>query len=124
MQCDRLRDAVHREIAKNIAALLAGLSNPGALKCDFGKLCNVKKFRTAQMVVAFDDSGVDAADVDFCYDRRFFRALPVDLDLAVEFREIAMSCPQELVNSETDRGMRLVEFVGFIGESARAERGQ
>src|SRR6266481_7203442 len=124
MQCDRLRDAVHREIAKNIAALLTGLSHPAALKCDFGKLCDVKKLRTAQMVVAFDDSGVDAADIDFCHDRRFFRMLPVDVDLAVEFRELAMTCPEELVNSETDHGTRLVEFVGFVGERARAERGQ
>ena len=50
--------------------------------------------------------------------------LPVDVDLAVEFREFTMTCPEELVNSETDRGTRLVELVGFVGERARAERGQ
>ncbi len=66
MQCDRFRDAVYRKIAKDIAALLTGLFYAPAFECDFGKLCDVKKFRAAQMVVAFHDSGVDAADVDFC----------------------------------------------------------
>src|SRR5438046_9195716 len=102
MECDRLRDAVHHEIAKDVAALLTGLSHPTAFECHFGKLCDVEKFRTAQMVVTFDDSGVDAADVDSCHHRRFFGMLPVDLDLAVEFRELAMSCSEKLVNGGTD----------------------
>src|SRR5437762_12459014 len=103
MECDRLRDAVHSEIAKNVAALLTGLSYPAAFESHFGKLCDVKKFRTAQMVVTFDDSGVDTANVDSCHDRRFFWMLPVDLDLAVEFRKLAMSCSEKLVNSEIGR---------------------
>src|SRR5438067_12692446 len=121
MECDRLRDAVHSEIAKNVAALLTGLSHPAAFECHFGKLCDVKKFRAPQMVVTFDDSGVDAANVDSCHDRRFFGMLPVDLDLAVEFRELAMSCSEKLVNSETDRGTRLVKFVDFVAERACAD---
>src|SRR5437764_10039702 len=114
MECDRLRDGVHSEIAKDVAALLAGLSHAAAFECDFRKLCDIKKFRTAQMVVTFDDSGVDAANVDSCHDRRFLGMLPVDLDLAVEFRELAMSCSEKLVNSETDPGTRLVKFVDFV----------
>src|SRR6266480_7050087 len=121
MECDRFRDTVHSEIAKNVAALLTGLSHPAGFECHFGKLCDVKKFRTAQMVVTFDDSGVDAANVDSCYDRRFFGMFPVDLDLAVEFRELAMSCSEKLVNSETDRRTRLVKFVDFVAERAWAD---
>jgi hypothetical protein len=66
VQCDRFRDAVHRKIAKDIAALLTGLSHLVASECHFRKLYDVEKFRTAQMVVPFHDSGVDAANVDFC----------------------------------------------------------
>ena len=66
MQCDRFRDAVHRKLAKDIAALLTGLSYATAFECHFRKLCDVKKFRAAQMIVPFHDSGVDAANVDFC----------------------------------------------------------
>ena len=29
--------------------------------------------------------------------------LPVDLDLSIEFRELTMSRPEELMNGETDR---------------------
>jgi hypothetical protein len=50
--------------------------------------------------------------------------LPVDVDLPIEFRELAMSCAEELVNRETDRGARLVKSIRFAGERARAERGQ
>src|SRR6266436_5992404 len=118
MQYDRLRDAVHRKIAKNVAALLTGLSHPAAFECHLGKLRDVKKFRAAQKVVTFDDSGVDAANVDSCHHRRYFGMLSVDLDLAVEFRELAMSCSEKLVDSETDRGTRLVKFVDFVAERA------
>ena len=66
MQCDRFRDAVHRKVAKDIAALLTGLSYAAAFECHFRKLCDVEKFRAAQMVVAFRDSGVDATNLDLC----------------------------------------------------------
>src|SRR4029453_5444852 len=122
MKCDRLRDTVHSEIAKNVAALLTGLFHPAAFECHFRKLCDVKKFRTAQMVVTFDDSGVDAADVDSCHHRRFFGVFPVDLDPAVEFLELAMSCSEKLVNSETDRGTRRVKFVDFVAERGWGDR--
>src|SRR5260370_36814914 len=104
MQCNRFRDAVHRKIAKDIAALLTRLSYAAAFEYHFRKLCAVKKFRAAQMVVAFYDSGVDAANVDFCRHRRFLGMFPVDVDLPIEFRELAMSRPEELMNGETDRG--------------------
>ncbi len=50
--------------------------------------------------------------------------LPVDADLPIEFRELAMSCPEELVNRETDRGARLVKSIRFAGEHGCAERSQ
>ena len=42
--------------------------------------------------------------------------LPVDVDLSIEFRELSMSCPEELMNDEADRGARLVESIRFTGE--------
>ena len=64
MQRDRSRDAMHGKIAENVATLLASLLHAVALERDFRKLCDVKKFRTTQVIVAFFDSRVDAADID------------------------------------------------------------
>ena len=50
--------------------------------------------------------------------------LPVDVDLPIEFCELTMSRPEELMNGETDRGARLVKSIRFAGERARAERSQ
>ena len=65
MQRDRSRDATHGKIAENVATLLAGLLYAVAFECDFWKPCDIKKFRTTQVIVALFDSGVDAADIDF-----------------------------------------------------------
>ncbi len=64
MQRDRSRDATHGKIAENVATLLAGLLYAVAFECDFWKPCDIKKFRTTQVIVALFDSGVDAADID------------------------------------------------------------
>src|SRR5260370_14786065 len=50
--------------------------------------------------------------------------LSVDVDLPIEFRELTMSRPQELMDGETDRGARLVKSIRFAGERARVERNQ
>ena len=42
--------------------------------------------------------------------------LPVDVDFPIEFRELALSRPEELMNGETDRGARLVKSIRFAGE--------
>ncbi len=64
MQRDRSRDPMHGKISKNVATLLASLLHAVALERDFRKLCDIKKFRTTQVIVALFDSGVDAADID------------------------------------------------------------
>src|SRR6266404_2303510 len=97
MQGDRFRYPVHGKIAENVAALRPRLLHAAALENDFGKSLHVKKFRTAQVIVAFDDSSVDAAHINSRRHRGFFGVLPVDVDLAVEFRELSMRGSEKLV---------------------------
>ena len=54
------------------------------------------------MIVAFDDSSVDAVHINFRRHRRFFGMFAVEVDLAVEFRELSMRDSEELVDGETD----------------------
>src|ERR1700730_12167666 len=118
MERDRFRHAVHGQIAEDIAGLLTGLFDAVAPESHFGIFLHAKKLRTAQMIVAFYDSSVDAADVNFCHDRRFFEMLAVDVDLALEFREFSVRGAEKLTDAEADRGAGLIEFVGFIGKRA------
>ena len=55
------------------------------------------------MVVAFFDLRVDAAHVDLRRDRRIFRMLPVDVDLAAEPCEFTMGGAEKLMHGETNR---------------------
>src|SRR5262249_52732990 len=55
MERDRLRYAVHCEVAENVAALRASLFHAPALECDMREFFDVKKFRAPQMIVAFLD---------------------------------------------------------------------
>ena len=64
MERDRFRHAVHGQIAENIAGRLTGLFHAVAPESHFGIFLHVKKLRTAQMIVAFCDSSVDAANID------------------------------------------------------------
>ena len=114
MQRDWLCHTVHGQIAQNIAGLRTGLFHASALECDLRILFNREKFRAAQMIVALLDSGVDAADIDPCRDRRVSRVLTVDVDLAIEFGELSVRRAQKLVNRKPDRGMRLIELIGFV----------
>src|SRR5260370_42279722 len=50
--------------------------------------------------------------------------LSVDVDLPIEFRELTMSRPEELMNGETDRGARLVKSIRFAGKGVRPEQSQ
>jgi hypothetical protein len=47
--------------------------------------------------------------------------LAVDLDLAIEFCELAVRCPEKLMDRKSDCRMRLVEFVSFARERERAQ---
>ena len=64
MQGDRFRYPVHGKIAENVAALRPRLLHAAALENDFGKFLHVKKFRAAQVIVAFHDPSVDAAHIN------------------------------------------------------------
>jgi hypothetical protein len=56
--------AMHGEIAENVAALRAGPFHAPAPERDLGKFFRVKKFRAAQMIIAFFDARVDAAHIN------------------------------------------------------------
>ncbi len=64
MQRDRLCYAVHDEIAKDVAALRAGLFHTATLERDLGVFGHVEKFRVAQVIVPLLDSGVDTAHLN------------------------------------------------------------
>ncbi len=64
MERDRLGDAVHREIAKNVAALRPGSLYAPAFEGYLGKFFHVKEFRAAKMIIPFFDLRVDAPHVD------------------------------------------------------------
>ena len=120
MQCDRFGNAVHCQIADNIARLRPGLLYTATLERDFGILFDGEKFRAPQVIVALRDSGIDAADLDPRVHRRIFRMPTVDLDLSIEFSEFSTRSSEKLMNGKTDLGVRLVEFVRFIRERDRA----
>src|SRR5438105_3530986 len=98
MQRDRLCYPVHRQVAGDVAFLRTGLFHVSALEGDLRKFLDIKKFPTAQMIVALNNSGVDAANINSGRYRRVFRVLPVDVDLAVELLELAVSGAKKLVN--------------------------
>lgn len=123
MQRDGFRYAVHGEIAENVAALRPRSRDAAAFECDLGKFRRVEKLRAAQMIVALLDPSIDAADVNPRRDRRFLGMLAVDVDFTAKFRKPAVSCSEELVDFESDRGVRLVEFVRFIRQRSRTQRG-
>ena len=94
---------MHGEVAENVATLRPGLFYVAALESDLRKFFDVKKFRAAQMIVALFDTGVDAAHVDLRRYGGILRMLAVDVDPAIELRELSVSRAQELMHTETDR---------------------
>ena len=64
MKCDRLRHAMHGEVAENVAALRAGAFYAPALERDAREFFDVKKLCAAQMIVAFFNLRIDAPHVD------------------------------------------------------------
>src|ERR1700730_8650282 len=103
MKRDRPCHAMHREVAENGAALRSGSLDASAPERHLEKFFHVKKFRTAEMVVAFFDLRVDAAHVDLRRDRGILRMLPLDVDLAGEPCEFAMGSAEKLMHGETNR---------------------
>src|SRR5437016_6057178 len=123
MQRDRLRHPVHRQIAQNIASLRTSLFHASAFECDLRIFLDREKFRTAQMIIALHNSGIDAANVDPGHNRGIFRMLAVDVDLAVEFGKLSVGGAKELVDRKSDRRMRLIEFVGLVRKRGRSQSG-
>ena len=103
VQRDGLCHAVHRQIAENVSGLRSGLFHTPALESDLGIFFDRKKFRASQMIVAFGDPGVDAANVDPRRDRRIFRMFAVDVDLAVELFELSMCGSKKLMDGKSNR---------------------
>ena len=121
MKRNRFGDAVNSEIAENVAALRTRLFYAPAFECDLRKFFDVKEFRATQMIVSFFDPCVDAAHVDLRRNRGILWTLAVDVDLAIEFRELSVRGPQELVHTETDRRARRIESVRFVRQNGGAQ---
>ena len=102
MKRDRFSDPVHREVAKNVAALRTGAFHAAAFKRHVRKFFYIEEFRTAQMIVTFFDARIDAAHVDLRRDRGILRMLPIDLDRAAELREFSVSRAKKLVDVKTN----------------------
>src|SRR6266568_8052536 len=122
MQGDRFRYAVHGEIAEDVSVLLAGSLHAPALEIDLRIFFDVEKFRAAQVIVSFNDSGVDAAHINSRNNRGIFRMLPIDVDFAIELRELAVGGGEELVNGETNCRARLVKFISLVRQCGRTQR--
>ena len=78
----------------------AGAFYASALKRHPGKFLDIKKFRAAQMIVAFFDARIDAPHVDLRSYRRILRMFPIDFDPAAEVRELAASRAEELMHTK------------------------
>src|SRR5207248_9260546 len=124
MKRNRFGDAVNSEIAENVAALRTRLFYAPAFECDLRKFFDVKEFRATQMIVSFFDPCVDAAQVDLRRNRGILRTLAVDVDLAIEFRELSLRGPQDLVHTETDRRACGIDPVRFVRQEGRAQASQ
>jgi hypothetical protein len=105
---------MHREAAKDVAALRPSPFHAPVLKSDLGKFFHVKEFRAAKMVISLFDSSIDAADVDLrCNDGTFWtRAIKVNP--AAELCEFPMGSAKELVHTEADRRAGRIEFVDLV----------
>ena len=121
MKRNRLGHAVNGEIAENVAALRARLFYAPAFEYDLRKFFDVKKFPAAQMIVSLFDPCVEAAYVDLRRHRGILRTLAVDVDLAIELRELSVRGSQELVHTETDRRARRIEPVRFVPQYGRGQ---
>ena len=66
------------------------------------------------MIVPFHNSGVDAANVDARGDAGIFYVLAVDVDLALELRELAVSGAEKLEHRKADLRLCLIEFVYLV----------
>lgn len=102
MKGNRLRHAVHREIAKDVPALRSGSLDAPAPERHLRKSLDVEEFRTAQMVVAFFDARINAAHVYLSRNRGVLRMLAVDFDLTAEPCEFSMSRAQELMDTKAN----------------------
>ena len=100
MKGDRLRHAMHRQAAENVATLRPGPFHAAALEYNLRKFLHVEEFRAPQVIIPFFDSRVDAAHVDLRRYRGIFGTLAVDLDLATESCEFPMGGTQELMHTK------------------------
>src|SRR5262249_82146 len=95
-------NAMHRQVAENVAALRTGAFHAAALECHLRKFLHVEEFRTPQMIVPLFDARVDAAHIDLRRDRGILRLLAVDLYLAAESCEFPMGATQKLMHTKTN----------------------
>src|SRR5262249_7594443 len=102
MQRHGSRDAVHGEIAQDIATIFAGLFYAATLEDDLGELAGVEEFRAKQMLVALLDFGINACDGNAGHHGRTLRMFAVHFNRAAKSMEIAAYGADELMKGKSD----------------------
>ena len=108
------RHAMHREVAKDIAALRAGPLHAPALERHGRKFLRVKELRTAEMIVPFFDARIEAAHIDLHRDGGILRMLAIDVDLAAKIGKLAARRSEELMHAKTNGRAGLIELVDLL----------
>ncbi len=114
MKRDRLRHAVHCEVANDVATLWTGAFYAPALKRDSRKFLDIKKFCAAEMIVAFFDARIDAPYIDLRSGRGVLRMFAIDFDSAAKVRKLTVSRAEELMHIKPNAGARWIELVALL----------
>ena len=114
MKRDRFCHAMHREIAKDIAALRAGLLHAPTFERHRRKFFHVEELCAAEMIVPFFDARIEAAHIDLRCDRGILGMLAINFDPAAKISELAPRRAEELMHAETDRRAGLIEPVNLL----------
>ena len=121
MKGDRLRDAVHCEIAKDVATLRLGSFHAAALECHLRIFLDVEELCAAQMIVSLFDLRVDAAHVYLSRNRGVLRMLTIDFDFSTELREFSIGAAEKLMHRETNGRTGRIELVGLVCRGSGSE---
>ena len=95
-------DAVHGEVAHDIATVSADLFDAATLEDHLGEFTGVEEFRAKQMLVALLDFGINASDGNAGNDGRALRMFAVHFNRAAKSMEIATHGADELMNGKSE----------------------
>src|SRR6476620_210108 len=102
MQRHRSGDAVHGEVAQDIATVFAGLFYAATLENDLGDLAGVEELQAKQMLAEIIDFGINDSDGKAGDHGRTLRRFAVHVNRAAKSMEIAAHRADELMNGKSD----------------------